>query len=48
MSGHPIGATGLAQCYELVNQLRGNAGQRQVPGRGSPCNITWASAAPWS
>ena len=30
--GHPIGATGLAQCYELVNQLRGNAGQRQVPG----------------
>jgi acetyl-CoA acetyltransferase len=28
--GHPIGATGLAQCYELVNQLRGNAGQRQV------------------
>jgi acetyl-CoA acetyltransferase len=30
--GHPIGATGLAQCYELVNQLRGNAGQRQVQG----------------
>ena len=30
--GHPIGATGLAQCYELVNQLRGSAGQRQVPG----------------
>lgn len=30
--GHPIGATGLAQCYELVNQLRGDAGQRQVPG----------------
>jgi sterol carrier protein 2 len=29
--GHPIGATGLAQCFELVNQLRGNAGQRQVP-----------------
>tara|TARA_R110000772_G_scaffold103600_1_gene204584 strand:+ start:15363 stop:16535 length:1173 start_codon:yes stop_codon:yes gene_type:complete len=29
--GHPIGATGLAQCYELVNQLRGSAGQRQVP-----------------
>jgi len=28
--GHPLGATGLAQCYELVNQLRGNAGQRQV------------------
>lgn len=30
--GHPIGATGLAQCYELVNQLRGNARRRQVPG----------------
>jgi acetyl-CoA acetyltransferase len=30
--GHPIGATGLAQCFELVNQLRGNAGQRQVQG----------------
>ena len=30
--GHPIGATGLAQCYELVNQLRDNAGQRQVGG----------------
>ena len=30
--GHPIGATGLAQCYELVNQLRGSAGLRQVPG----------------
>ncbi len=28
--GHPIGATGLSQCFELVNQLRGNAGQRQV------------------
>lgn len=30
--GHPIGATGLAQCYELVNQLRGNADKRQVEG----------------
>jgi sterol carrier protein 2 len=29
--GHPIGATGLAQCYEIVNQLRGTAEQRQVP-----------------
>jgi acetyl-CoA acetyltransferase len=28
--GHPIGATGLAQCYELCVQLRGNAGARQV------------------
>ena len=30
--GHPLGATGLAQCYELTHQLRGSAGQRQVPG----------------
>jgi acetyl-CoA acetyltransferase len=28
--GHPIGATGLAQIYELVTQLRGAAGARQV------------------
>lgn len=28
--GHPLGATGLAQCYELVNQLRGTTGKRQV------------------
>jgi acetyl-CoA acetyltransferase len=30
--GHPLGATGLAQCYELVSQLRGKADQRQVEG----------------
>lgn len=30
--GHPLGATGLAQCYELTHQLRGSADQRQVPG----------------
>lgn len=30
--GHPLGATGLAQCYELVNQLRGTTGARQVEG----------------
>jgi acetyl-CoA acyltransferase len=30
--GHPIGATGLAQIYELVGQLRGEAGPRQVAG----------------
>jgi acetyl-CoA acetyltransferase len=30
--GHPLGATGLAQCTELVEQLRGNAGARQVEG----------------
>ncbi|HPE07375.1 MAG TPA: hypothetical protein PLW50_06620, partial [Smithellaceae bacterium] len=28
--GHPLGATGLAQCAELVWQLRGEAGVRQV------------------
>jgi len=28
--GHPIGASGLAQIYELVTQLRGEAGRRQV------------------
>ncbi|RXS67750.1 Nonspecific lipid-transfer protein [Streptomyces sp. TM32] len=30
--GHPLGATGLAQAAELVWQLRGTAGERQVPG----------------
>jgi acetyl-CoA acetyltransferase len=30
--GHPLGATGLAQCAELVWQLRGEAGPRQVEG----------------
>lgn len=30
--GHPLGATGLAQCTELVWHLRGEAGDRQVPG----------------
>ena len=30
--GHPLGATGLAQCAELVWQLRGEAGSRQVEG----------------
>lgn len=30
--GHPLGATGLAQCYELVHQLRGSAERRQVEG----------------
>ena len=30
--GHPLGATGLAQCYELTQQLRGTADKRQVEG----------------
>lgn len=36
--GHPIGASGLAQIYELVTHLRGNAGKRQVEG----CRIAMA------
>ena len=48
--GHPLGATGLAQCTELVQQLRGTAGARQVPharlalqhnlGLGGACVVT--------
>lgn len=30
--GHPVGATGLSMVYELVTQLRGEAGARQVKG----------------
>jgi acetyl-CoA acyltransferase len=30
--GHPLGATGLAQCTELTWQLRGDSGKRQVDG----------------
>ncbi|MNZ29835.1 3-oxoadipyl-CoA/3-oxo-5,6-dehydrosuberyl-CoA thiolase [compost metagenome] len=30
--GHPLGATGLAQCYELTRQLRGSADGTQVEG----------------
>jgi sterol carrier protein 2 len=48
--GHPLGATGLAQCTELVWQLRGTADARQVPnartalqhnlGLGGACVVT--------
>ena len=30
--GHPLGATGLAQCSELTWQIRGKADKRQVAG----------------
>jgi acetyl-CoA C-acetyltransferase len=39
--GHPVGATGVAQAYEIVLQLRGEAGDRQVEGArvGFTCNF---------
>jgi len=53
--GHPLGATGLAQCAELVWQLRGQADQRQVEGArlalqhnlglGGACVVTLYQAA---
>lgn len=32
--GHPVGATGVAQAWEIVTQLRGDGGKRQVEGAG--------------
>ena len=53
--GHPLGATGLAQCYELTHQLRATAGARQVAGArvalqhnlglGGACVVTMYRAA---
>jgi acetyl-CoA C-acetyltransferase len=39
--GHPVGATGVAQAYEVVLQLRSEAGKRQVPKAktGFTCNF---------
>ncbi|MFB6131965.1 MAG: thiolase family protein [Halanaeroarchaeum sp.] len=38
--GHPLGASGVAQVYELYQQLTGNAGDRQVSGDiGLACNV---------
>ena len=38
--GHPLGASGVAQIFELVTQLRGEAGARQVDGTvGIACNV---------
>ena len=31
-NGEPVGASGLRQVFEVVTQLRGEAGERQVPG----------------
>lgn len=41
--GEPVGASGLGQVFEIVNQLRGRCGPRQVPG--SDSRIHWARAA---
>ncbi len=53
--GHPLGATGLAQCFELTHQLRGTADARQVEGArtalqhnlglGGACVVTLYQAA---
>ncbi len=53
--GHPLGATGLAQCHELTQQLRGRSGERQVEsprmalqhniGLGGACVVTLYESA---
>jgi acetyl-CoA acetyltransferase len=40
--GHPLGATGLAQCAELTWQLRGIADRRQVPSAASTSGVALA------
>ncbi|MFD0029433.1 thiolase family protein [Streptomyces sp. NPDC055059] len=44
-NGEPIGASGLRQVYEVVQQLRGRAGDRQVPG-GPRTGFTHVYGAP--
>jgi acetyl-CoA acetyltransferase len=44
-NGEPIGASGLRQVYEVVQQLRGRAGARQVPG-GPRIGFTHVYGAP--
>ncbi|KAL8601000.1 sterol carrier protein 2 [Nucella lapillus] len=46
--GHPLGATGLAQCSELCWQLRGEGGGGRCRGPDWPCSTTWGWAAPSS
>ena len=53
-TGHPLGATGVANIYEVATHLRGRAGERQVPnakvglahviGLGSACTINILSS----
>ena len=46
-NGEPVGASGLRQVYELVNQLRGRAGERQVNNArlGTPSSTAPGTAA---
>jgi len=39
--GHPVGATGVAQVVELVWQLRGEAGERQVEGAANGFSVNF-------
>ena len=54
--GHPVGATGVAQICDVVQQIRGEAGERQVQrnslglaqnlgGSGATCVVTILGAA---